>query len=217
MSSLSTRSFGIIMLLLTLVAIAPTVAGLLLMVPAFQMMAGRPAPAFPRRIAARPLPTSHLAALVQRAVPVLRYLETMIRPRWHNPLKATRRLVGTYSIRHVSVPASCHRAADNLDGGRLTCIAPSLLDTKSNRPERLLPSWRDHCRTARIGGAAAVVLLPLAVDRSDQSFFGSTVRSSSAAPRPTAERPDWAACSGRIASCAALIASSSSRVLASNA
>jgi len=95
MSSLSTRSFGIIMLLLTLVAIAPTVAGLLLMVPAFQMMAGRPAPAFPRRIAARPLPTSHLAALVQRAVPVLRYLETMIRPRWHNPLKATRRLVGT--------------------------------------------------------------------------------------------------------------------------
>ena len=98
MGSLSTRSFGIVMLLLALVEIAPTVsiiAGLLLMVPASQMMAGRPAPAFPRRIAVRPLPTPHLAALVQRAVPVLRYLETIIRPRWPTPLKATRRLVGT--------------------------------------------------------------------------------------------------------------------------
>ena len=44
MGSLRKRSFGIIMLLLALVAIAPgvsIVAGLLLMIPAFQMMAGR--------------------------------------------------------------------------------------------------------------------------------------------------------------------------------
>jgi hypothetical protein len=34
------------------------------------MVAGQPAPVFPRRIAVRPLPTRHLAALVQRAVPV---------------------------------------------------------------------------------------------------------------------------------------------------
>ena len=74
MGSLRRRSFGIIMLLLALVAMAPGVsiiAGLLLMIPAFQMIAGQPAPVFPRRIAARPLPTRHLAALVQRAVPVL--------------------------------------------------------------------------------------------------------------------------------------------------
>ena len=75
MGSLRKRSFGIIMLLLALVAIAPglsVVAGALLIIPAFQMIAGQPAPIFPRRIAARPLPTRHLAALVQRAVPILR-------------------------------------------------------------------------------------------------------------------------------------------------
>jgi hypothetical protein len=74
MGSLHERSFGIIMLLLALVAMAPgfsIVAGLLLIIPAFQMIAGRSAPVFPRCIAARPLPTRHLAALVQRAVPVL--------------------------------------------------------------------------------------------------------------------------------------------------
>ena len=101
MGRLRKRSFGIIMLLLALVAIAPgvsIVAGLLLMIPAFQMIAGQPGPVFPRRIAARPLPTRHLAALVQRAVPVLRYLEKMIHPRWPTPLKATKRLVGTIVV-----------------------------------------------------------------------------------------------------------------------
>jgi hypothetical protein len=95
------RSFGILMLLLALIAIAPgisIVAGLLLMIPAIQMIAGRPAPVFPRRIAARPLPTRYLTALVQRAVPVLRYLETMIHPRWPIPLDATKRLVGTVVV-----------------------------------------------------------------------------------------------------------------------
>ncbi|HTR17403.1 MAG TPA: exopolysaccharide biosynthesis protein [Acetobacteraceae bacterium] len=97
MGSLRERSFGIIMLLLALVAIAPgvaPVAGLLLMVPAFQMIAGQPAPVFPRRIAARPLPTRRLAASLRRAVPVLRYLETMIHPRWPTLVERTKRLVG---------------------------------------------------------------------------------------------------------------------------
>lgn len=50
MSRLRRRSNGIVMLLLALVAIAPgvsIVAGLLLMIPAFQMIAGKPAPIFP--------------------------------------------------------------------------------------------------------------------------------------------------------------------------
>jgi hypothetical protein len=87
MHSLRKRSFGIIMLLLALVAIAPgllIVAGLLLMIPAFQMIAGKPAPVFPRRIATRSLPTKHFAAVVQRSLPVLRYLEkVVVHPRWH--------------------------------------------------------------------------------------------------------------------------------------
>lgn len=97
MGSLRKRSFGIIMLLLALVAITPgvsIVAGLLLMIPAFQMIAGQSAPVFPRGIAAHPFPTRRLAALVQRAVPVLRCVEKVIHPRWPTPLEATKRLVG---------------------------------------------------------------------------------------------------------------------------
>ncbi len=97
MHNLHTRSFGIIMLLLALVAIAPglsIVAGLLLMMPAFQMITGKAAPVFPRRIAAHPLPARYLAAVLQRSVPVLRYLEHVVHPRWHTPVEVTKRTVG---------------------------------------------------------------------------------------------------------------------------
>jgi hypothetical protein len=97
MHSLDKRSFGIIMILLALVAIVPglsIVAGMLLVIPAFQMIAGKPAPVFPRRIAARSLPTRRLAAVVQRSVPVLRYLEKAIHPRWHAHFEAAKRPVG---------------------------------------------------------------------------------------------------------------------------
>ena len=101
MASLRKRSFGMIMLLLSLAAVVPgisIVAGLLLMIPAFQMIAGRPAPVFPRRIANHQLPTRHFVALVRRVIPLLRYLEKMIHPRWHIPLEATKRLVATIVI-----------------------------------------------------------------------------------------------------------------------
>ena len=97
MHSLHKRSFGIIMLLLALVAIVPglsILAGLLLVFPAFQMIMGRPAPVFPRRIAAHPLPTRYLAVVLQRSVPVLRYLEHVVHPRWHTPPEVTKRMVG---------------------------------------------------------------------------------------------------------------------------
>ena len=98
MGKLGKRSFGIIMLLLAVVAIAPgvsMVAGLLLMIPAFQMLMGEPIPVFPRSIAARPFATRHLAALVQRAVPALTKLENVIRPRFPTPHEATKRIVGS--------------------------------------------------------------------------------------------------------------------------
>ena len=101
MQSLHKRSFGIIMLLLALVAITPGLsipAGVLLMIPAFQMFAGMPAPVFPRHIAAHALPERHLAAVVQRSVPLLRHLERVIHPRWHTPLEATKRLVGAVVV-----------------------------------------------------------------------------------------------------------------------
>jgi hypothetical protein len=106
MGRLHKRSFGMIMLLLALVAAVPGVsifAGLLLMIPALQMVAGKPAPIFPRGIAARPLPTRRLDVLMQRAIPVLRYLERMIHPRWPTPLEGTKRLVGVIVVMLNSV------------------------------------------------------------------------------------------------------------------
>jgi len=97
LGSLHQRSFGIIMLLLALVAMAPIVcipAGLLLMIAGLQMIAGKPAPVFPRRITERSLPVRHLAALLQRTVPVLRLIEKMTHPRWPTSYETTKRIVG---------------------------------------------------------------------------------------------------------------------------
>ncbi len=84
MDRLHKQSFGLILLLLAIVAAAPRfclVAGLLLMTSAFQMIVGRSAPFFPRSIADRPLPTRHLGIVVTRAIAVLRFLEETIHPR----------------------------------------------------------------------------------------------------------------------------------------
>jgi hypothetical protein len=97
MQRLGKRSFGIIMLLLGMAAMAPGVsfvAGLLLMIPAFEMILNLSAPSFPRRITSRQIPTEHLAAMVQRSIPVLRHLEKVIHPRWHIAHHAIGRIVG---------------------------------------------------------------------------------------------------------------------------
>jgi hypothetical protein len=97
MSNLHKQSFGLIMLVLAIVAVAPgvsVVGGLLLLIPAFQMIVGRSAPAFPRWIAARQLPTRRLGTVVQRAITTLGYLEKMVYPRWPTPPGTTRRVVG---------------------------------------------------------------------------------------------------------------------------
>jgi hypothetical protein len=91
MRSLHKRSFGITMLLLALVAITPglsIMAGLLLMIPAVQMIAGMLAPVFPGRIATHSFSAKRLAAVVQRSVPILGYLERVVHPRW--PLRPRR-------------------------------------------------------------------------------------------------------------------------------
>ena len=99
--SLHKRSFGIIILLLALVAITPglsILAGLLLMIPAAQMIAGKPAPVFPSRVATRSFPARRLAAVLQRAIPMLGYLERAVHPRWHTSPEATKRLVGAVVV-----------------------------------------------------------------------------------------------------------------------
>lgn len=97
MDSLEERSFGIVMLLLGLLALVPGISGIigvLVAIPAVQMILARKAPVFPRFISRRHVPTPRLAHLIRRVEPVLRRLERVIRPRWITPIQATKRAVG---------------------------------------------------------------------------------------------------------------------------
>jgi hypothetical protein len=97
MARLEERSFGLVMLLLALIALVPglsTFMGVLLMVPAVQMILARHSPVLPRFVAERRVQTRRLAALIARILPLLRRIETLIRPRWPTPFEATKRAVG---------------------------------------------------------------------------------------------------------------------------
>lgn len=95
------RSFGIVLLLLGVCGLLPVVspvAGLLLAVPALQMLRGQQVPTFPGRLSRRPIPTERLIPLLGRAALVLRYMERFVRPRWPTPLQATKRIVGGFIL-----------------------------------------------------------------------------------------------------------------------
>ena len=97
MSNLHQRSFGVVILFLGLLATVPigsSVPGLMLAAVAVQLIMGRSEPAFPRFITARSLPTQYLFRLGGRAIPVLRYLERAVHPRWPTAFEATKRFVG---------------------------------------------------------------------------------------------------------------------------
>jgi hypothetical protein len=95
--SLPERSFGILMLLLGLLAMVPIgsiLPGVLLAILAAQMTVGRKGPVFPRSIATRSLPTRHLMWIGRQSILVLKPLERVIRPRWPTPFGVTKRVVG---------------------------------------------------------------------------------------------------------------------------
>jgi hypothetical protein len=97
LDSLEERSFGLVMLLLGLIGLIPGVSGVvgvLVVIPAVQMILARKAPVFPGFIARRHVSTARLARLIDRLVPILRWLERFIRPRWMTPIKMTKRAVG---------------------------------------------------------------------------------------------------------------------------
>lgn len=94
---LEERSFGLVALILALIALVPglsSVIGMLLTIPAVQMMLNRLGPVLPRFIANRPVQTRRLAVLIGKLLPTLRFVETLIRPRWPTPFRATKRAVG---------------------------------------------------------------------------------------------------------------------------
>jgi len=96
-SSLHRHSFGIIMLSLGLLATTPvgsTVPGFMLAVMVVQLIAGRAEPVFPHFIMTRRLPTKQLLRLGGRAIPVLKYLEKLVHPRWPRAFEAAKRAVG---------------------------------------------------------------------------------------------------------------------------
>jgi hypothetical protein len=97
MGRLEKRSFGLLMLIMAIISLTPgiaTFAALLLAFPAIEMILGHESPMLPRFIAARPISTSRIVRWVSRATPLLRRMETFIRPRWHTPFQTTKRVVG---------------------------------------------------------------------------------------------------------------------------
>jgi hypothetical protein len=97
MGRLRRGSYPAIIFLLATIAVIPGISlvpGLLLLVPILQMIARRPAPAFPRWIATRPLPTPKLTASLARAIPILKMVETAVHPRWPMALAAGKWIVG---------------------------------------------------------------------------------------------------------------------------
>jgi hypothetical protein len=97
MGRLQERSFGILMLVLALLGLAPgiaTLTGFLLAFPAIQMIMGRESPTFPHIIAVRSIPTRHFVRWSAHAIPLLKSIETVIRPRLQMPFQTTKRLVG---------------------------------------------------------------------------------------------------------------------------
>jgi hypothetical protein len=94
---LDRRSFGIILLVMSLVAMVPGISlliGPLLAIPAFEMILGRSGPSFPRRIATYQLRSSALAGIVKRALPLLTTLERIVHPRWPIPPGISRSAAG---------------------------------------------------------------------------------------------------------------------------
>src|SRR5260370_18285202 len=100
-STLQQRSFGIVMLLLGLLATIPvgsTVPGFILAVMAVQLIVGRAEPVFPHFIMTRRLPTKQLRRLGGHAIHVLKYLEKFVYPRWPLTFEVAKRAVGVWAL-----------------------------------------------------------------------------------------------------------------------
>lgn len=96
-ANLRERSFGIVMLLIALVGLVPGLSplvGILLAIPAVQMILGRSEPLLPRRLAARRISQLRLRRILARVIPVIGWMERFIRPRWATPFEMTKRAVG---------------------------------------------------------------------------------------------------------------------------
>lgn len=101
MSGMHQQSFGMLLLLMALLAAAPVISvlgGFLLLVIAVQMICGCEEPKFPAWLADRPIPKRHFQPVLDRAIPILTWLETIVHPRFVASANATKRIVGTVTL-----------------------------------------------------------------------------------------------------------------------
>jgi hypothetical protein len=156
MSALHQRSFGIIILLLGVLAAAPIgsiVPGLMLAAVAVQMIVGRDEPVFPHFITARQLPTRHLIRLGGRAIPLLQYLENVVHPRWPTIYEATRRFVGLVVLLMAGVVLLTPVPLTNVP----PAIVIALIALAYIEEDGLLLCIAYFAAAVLIGGAAAAV------------------------------------------------------------
>jgi hypothetical protein len=91
---LPNRSFGVILLFLSIVALLPIIsipARLLIMALTFEIIIGYHAPVLPKRWMKRHLPSHYLPRLEHHVIPLLEHLEVLVRPRWCPVLTRSRR------------------------------------------------------------------------------------------------------------------------------
>jgi hypothetical protein len=97
MEELGERSFGLTLLVMALIALLPgasIVVGLLMAWPAVQLMLGYEKASLPSVMARREVGVAPLARIVAIAAPRLARAERLIRPRWPELFRKTRRLTG---------------------------------------------------------------------------------------------------------------------------
>ena len=100
-ANLRERSFGIVMLLIALVGLMPglsPVVGIMLAIPAMQLVLGHHEPVLPRRLGCRKFSKAKVERLLNRVVPMLRRLERIVRPRGERIFEKTERIVGIVMI-----------------------------------------------------------------------------------------------------------------------
>jgi hypothetical protein len=97
LGQLDRRSFGLILLMLGLLVIIPglaSVATVILLFPAVEMMLGRSGPSFPAFFSKRDFDFMRFKRFAARIRPALVAIESVTRPRWNAHRDATDRFVG---------------------------------------------------------------------------------------------------------------------------
>ena len=97
MEQLGGRSFGLALLVMAVLGILPglsTVAALVIVWLAVQMVLGQEAAVLPRLVARRSIGVERLARLIAIVAPRLAWVERLVRPRWPILFQTTERLTG---------------------------------------------------------------------------------------------------------------------------